>query len=701
MKSKNLILFIILFKFLFIKVIIAQTPLLLWEKTYYGSNAEYYHKINSIIETIDGGYFLIGMADQRSQYQGDLWLVKTDSYGDTIWQKQYTGPTQLEGKSVVQLYDNGYMILVQKSSMNAYDFYLLRINEMGDTLWTKKYFHSYYHIGTKIILTNDNNLIIAGRGSNLSNDEPEVCLIKTDIYGNIIWNKYIRLGYFTNLEDMIQTNDSHFLFVGMTVLNNEDYERTAFILKTDTLGNEIWRKYFINSQVENIRAICDTENNGYLATGNWISSQGYRYTWVGKFNSAGDSLWYKDLGTGRGLDVINIKSGGYYLLFSDFDSNRLAIHKLGKNGFLEWSQHYGNYRFEQAYKYNFIQTNNERIVIGGTCLKDDYDVSNPYMIQGGYLIKISEEGVTLPGFTTSVFQNPVITKYANIVVVSERKLINNPTVEITQYDDMSVVLEKKVNLSEISPNSNCYRGNFEFSNSGVYQILTKIEDDTGLPNQNTRTYNVLKLLPNKAGELYSIDKKSSLMIYTVNNTDETFYTACVEQTINGDDEYIYGPSIENENSYIVKFNDVLDNGQVIYQFIDSSWTIIPSQYDITKKVLSAKVHKIGKFKLKKVPEFNDSIVPEELNLFTAYPNPFNSTTTIKYALNSNGYVSIEIYNVLGELVMKLFSGYQSGGYHYINWNAENKIGQDLASGLYILRLNYNNISKFQKIILIK
>jgi hypothetical protein len=79
-----------------------------------------------------------------------------------------------------------------------------------------------------------------------------------------------------------------------------------------------------------------------------------------------------------------------------------------------------------------------------------------------------------------------------------------------------------------------------------------------------------------------------------------------------------------------------------------------------------------------------------------YPNPFNSSTTIKYHLPETGDVRLSIFDLSGRLVEELFSGRQSAGdYHYL-WS-----GRNLPSGIYFLSLQAGNQRITQKCMLVK
>jgi len=88
------------------------------------------------------------------------------------------------------------------------------------------------------------------------------------------------------------------------------------------------------------------------------------------------------------------------------------------------------------------------------------------------------------------------------------------------------------------------------------------------------------------------------------------------------------------------------------------------------------------------------IVPNIYTLLPAYPNPFNSSTTISFGLPISSFVSLQVYNPVGQKIHDMFYGYKQAGFHSVNMNAG-----DLQSGLFFVKLESNRISLTQKIIL--
>jgi photosystem II stability/assembly factor-like uncharacterized protein len=88
--------------------------------------------------------------------------------------------------------------------------------------------------------------------------------------------------------------------------------------------------------------------------------------------------------------------------------------------------------------------------------------------------------------------------------------------------------------------------------------------------------------------------------------------------------------------------------------------------------------------------------PKMFRLYPPYPNPFNQTTTIKFSIPLAGYVSLKIYNILGEVITTLINYDLSGGEHKITWDARSS-----ASGIYFIHLNYGGNVQTHKVLLQK
>lgn len=96
------------------------------------------------------------------------------------------------------------------------------------------------------------------------------------------------------------------------------------------------------------------------------------------------------------------------------------------------------------------------------------------------------------------------------------------------------------------------------------------------------------------------------------------------------------------------------------------------------------------------PEDPRPTLPQRFSLEPAYPNPFNPTTTIRYALPHAGKVRLAVYNMLGRRVKVLVSRKQEAGVHQVTFHSS-----QLASGTYLYRIEAGDFVQVRKMTLIK
>jgi len=89
-------------------------------------------------------------------------------------------------------------------------------------------------------------------------------------------------------------------------------------------------------------------------------------------------------------------------------------------------------------------------------------------------------------------------------------------------------------------------------------------------------------------------------------------------------------------------------------------------------------------------------VPSVFGLSSAYPNPFNPSTSVELSVPSEGFVSVKVYNLMGQVVSTLHEGNLTANSYNFAWNAE-----DMASGMYLLKAESAGSIAIQKIMLMK
>jgi hypothetical protein len=155
----------------------------LWTKTYGGGGEDYGVTIQP---APDSGYIISGTTSSFGSGGKDAWLVRIDEQGDTLWTKTYGGALEDVAYGVNVTSDGGYILsgyINGSGAWTAGDVWLLRTDPQGDTLWTRVYGGTSEEFGWDVYETIDNGFVTAGQGSG------NAWLLRTDSLGDTLWTK--------------------------------------------------------------------------------------------------------------------------------------------------------------------------------------------------------------------------------------------------------------------------------------------------------------------------------------------------------------------------------------------------------------------------------------------------------------------------------------------------------------------------------
>jgi len=249
----------------------------IWTKKYSGENVGSQFDIGySVKQTSDDGYIITGTLDSSDvEGHNDLWILKTDSSGDTLWTKTYGGINSDIGFSIRQTADNGYIVLGMtgadyRSDVNS-DIFLLKIDAAGDSIWTRKYGKDGIDIGHDVRQTPDNGfIIIAEVDTSLTNSTAKgILLLKTDNSGNTLWTREWGIQGDKGLA-LDNTTDGGFILAGF-----KNADSLGWLIKTNAMGDTEWEKTFEGGEFS---TVLQTNDGGFVMGGKnriiWTDSTG-------------------------------------------------------------------------------------------------------------------------------------------------------------------------------------------------------------------------------------------------------------------------------------------------------------------------------------------------------------------------------------------------------------------------------------------
>lgn len=286
----------------------------IWTKTFGGTE---YDTGFDVKETNDNGYIIIGNTNSFSE-SSDVYIIKTDSLGNEVWSNAIGGPYIERGLSIQQTSDNGYIITGETTLANpgSSDLYLIKTNEFGDVEWTRNYGGLGVERGNSIITTNDNCYVICGYTTSNSYGTLDVFLLKTDFTGDTIWTKTYGGSDLDCGMSVKQTNDNGFILSGYTKSFGAG-DMDLYIIKTDESGDTLWTRTFGGEGYDISCSVDITSENDYIIAGYGESFGSESIdVYLIKINSLGNLLWsqvFERKYIDYGISVQQTTDGGYII----------------------------------------------------------------------------------------------------------------------------------------------------------------------------------------------------------------------------------------------------------------------------------------------------------------------------------------------------------------------------------------------------
>ena len=206
----------------------------LWTRTYGGAGEDYAF---SVAATRDSGFIVCGWTRSYGAGMADIYLVKTDARGDTEWTRTYGGAEDDYGHAVRQIADGGYIVAGSTFSFGAglADFYLVRTDSSGDTLWTRTYGGDSSDLGHSVELTEDGGFILAGQTSSFGAGNWDAWLVKTDSQGDTLWTQTVGDTDDDRCYSVQRTADRGYIVAGSTGSTGAG-GFDAWLIKADSAG---------------------------------------------------------------------------------------------------------------------------------------------------------------------------------------------------------------------------------------------------------------------------------------------------------------------------------------------------------------------------------------------------------------------------------------------------------------------------------
>jgi len=283
----------------------------LWTKVFGGESWDWGQ---TVLQTEDEGFLFVIRCYSFGAGGYDAWIIKTDADGDTMWTKLWGEDPDDWLTSADQISDGGFIFTGRTNSFGAQgeDIWLVKSDSLGEILWNKTLGGELDDNAGFIQETDDKGFIIVGRTYSYGAGNSDIWLVKTDINGDTVWTKtFGGIDYDYGIS-VRQTKDSGYLLVG----NSGSYgpgKSDIWLIRTNDNGDTLWTKTFGGFETERAFSL-NLLSDEYSIIGGVTNSFGAGLFdgWLIMVNDSGNTYWSQTLGDERNdmiLDCIENADG--------------------------------------------------------------------------------------------------------------------------------------------------------------------------------------------------------------------------------------------------------------------------------------------------------------------------------------------------------------------------------------------------------
>jgi hypothetical protein len=357
-----------------------------------------------------------------------------------VWQKLFGGINREDPAAIVAHPDSGYLVLSSfQSKPNFSNLWLLRLNNKGDTVWTKCYGDSTKNeLPIALHIIPEGYMIIGALHGSTS--DRSLWLIKCKGNGDIIWSKTFKN---KNVFGSICTNDSSVVITGQA-------EKKLFMMKVDSIGDSLFCNYYSDTSEMAIGySVIQTNDRGFAITGQNKTNKNKASILLLKLDYKGDTLWTKKYGneTGDiGNDLLQLSDGSMILAGSRVTTTsgnpKSYLQLISPQGKTVWEKCFGNDSCSANIQRVLI-TKNDMICALGTKLesKGSEIILLMYNLHGELLFS-KEFGNFTNGQQTNFFRDFTISSEGNFIIAAYTHPVNGGQAFIfevnSKFDETSI-----------------------------------------------------------------------------------------------------------------------------------------------------------------------------------------------------------------------------------------------------------------------
>ncbi|MDP8229153.1 MAG: T9SS type A sorting domain-containing protein [Candidatus Electryoneaceae bacterium] len=649
----------------------------------------------SLIQTDDGGYLIGGISHEWGRQFG---VTRTDEEGEEIWRHDYGGASWDKCYAVIELKSDDFLLAGETRSFGAgdYDGYLIKIDGDGEVIWDRTYGTETYE-GFRAVREVNGGAVVAGRSG--ENNSYDYWLIKVDEGGEEIWSEEYGNEFESEvLRDMTSCREGGFILCGW-IRNQNQENGYVHLVRVNADGAVLWTARHNATQYNwNLGGITQMWDNGFVIVGNnaffMRVDQAGNLLWSGYANAPGSCYLMSVVATEEGG---MIAAGSTIIANNEHASNEALLIKLISDR-------------SPPRIIGIEPDTTEFSILRGDSVLFDVDVVD---VQGDsilYVWELDDEEISTD--TSVVVQFPELGDFVVKCRVSDGELADSIQwvihvvecyIDTFHPDSLDLILRRNETI-DFSVDVRAVDDDPPIEYFWLFDGDWLLDDDDEIIDEDSASVTF-----NQRGREHSVEAVAS----RGNESDNVVWNVLIQALVVDwwPSRFEMTVSVDTVMQFAVDlFDPEADSISILWTLDGDS---VSSDFDVFLEFDEIGQHQIIAYAAdtvdndtliwdvlvvdpNAVDDGNGTHLPDQIMLYPPMPNPFNSQTTVRYALPTAGQVRLELLDINGRLVMELVNRSQVVGWYDVVVD-----GKDLVSGVYFVRMLSHNDAIIKKIVLIR
>jgi predicted secreted protein len=267
-----------------------------------------------IIEVSSGGFLIVGETESFGAGDFDAWLIRVDANGNHLWNQTYGGLYDEWGWTVVEVSTGGFVFSGRTSSLGAgsFDVWLVRTDSNGNHIWNHTFGGIDIDAGRGMVELSTGGFAIIGQTASFGAGFYDFYLIRTDADGNLVWSRTYGGTGLDEAASIAELSTGGFVLTGDTFSYGAG-SSDVWLIRTDANGNSLWNRTFGGADADGGMSVIEMSSGGYAITGETASlGAGGADLWLIRTNADGIASWNQIYGGSdddEGWAVIETSTG--------------------------------------------------------------------------------------------------------------------------------------------------------------------------------------------------------------------------------------------------------------------------------------------------------------------------------------------------------------------------------------------------------